>query len=62
MNERFYSIIGRVSEYLPSDFIKKVTAYCNANEFNGYIYLGCPFGANAVDEKSFTADELLVTK
>lgn len=62
MNERFYSIIGRVSKYMPSDFIKKVTDYCKANEFDGYIHLGCPLGANADDEKSFTADALLVTK
>ncbi len=62
MEEKFYSIRGKISRYMPTDFVEKVTDYCNANGFEGYIHLGCPLGANADDEKAFTADALLITK
>ena len=47
---------------MPPDFTKKATDYCKANNFDGYIHMGCHLGANADDEKAFTADALLITK
>lgn len=62
MNEKFYSIVGKVSKYMPPDFIEQVVKYCKSNDFDGYLHIGCPLGADADDEATFTADALLITK